>query len=254
MTAGGSHDWAAATYDESAGYVSRFGEDVVELLDPRPEEKILDLGCGTGDLTQEISTRGARVIGVDASPQMISRAAEKYPDLRFEVGDARRLNGFSGFDAVFSNAVLHWVKEARQVISAVYSSLSPGGRFVAELGGRGNVRCIERELEEALAERGIPSSGRNPWYFPSLPEYATLLEEGGFEVTYATLFDRPTPIGDEGIERWLEVFAGDFLEGLSEDARGEIVSSVAAKVRPELLTKDGWVADYRRLRVRAVRR
>ena len=254
MTAGESRDWAAATYDESAGYVSRFGEDVVELLDPRPGEKVLDLGCGTGDLTRGISSRGARVTGVDASPRMISRAAEKYPDLRFEVCDARRLNGFSGFDAVFSNAVLHWVREARQVISAVYSSLNPGGRFVAELGGRGNVRSIERELEEALAERRISTSGRNPWYFPSLSEYAGLLEEGGFEVNYATLFDRPTPIGDEGIERWLEVFAGSFLDGLPGDTRREVVESVAAKVRPELLTAEGWVADYRRLRVRAVRR
>lgn len=253
MTANESRDWAAATYDESAGYVSRFGGDVVELLDPKPEEKILDLGCGTGDLTREISSRGARVTGVDASPQMISRAAEKYPGLRFEVGDARELRGFSGFDAVFSNAALHWVKEARQAISAVHSVLNPGGRFVAELGGRGNVRAIERALQEALAERGISSTYRNPWYFPSLARYAGLLEEGGFEVTYAVLFDRPTPIGDEGIERWLEVFAGSFLDGLPEGTRREVVGSIAAKARPELLTRDGWVADYRRLRMVAVR-
>ncbi len=254
MTTDESQDWAAATYDRSAGYVSRFGEDVVDLLDPKPGEKILDLGCGTGDLTQEISTRGARVTGIDASPQMISRAAGKYPDLRFEVGDAKGLEGFSSFDAVFSNAVLHWVREARQVISAVYSALNLGGRFVAELGGRGNVRCIESALQEALAERGISAADRNPWYFPSLAQYAALLEEGGFEATYAVLFDRPTPIGGEGIERWLEVFAGNFLDGLSEDTRREVVGSVAAKVRPELLTAEGWVADYRRLRVCAVRR
>lgn len=253
MTAGGSRDWAAATYDRSAGYVSRFGAGVVDLLDPRPDEKILDLGCGTGDLTQEISSRGALVVGVDASPRMISRASEKYPDLRFEVSDARVLNEFSGFDAVFSNAVLHWIKEARQVISALRFALNPGGRFVAELGGRGNVRTIESALEEALAERGISADGRNPWYFPSLAEYAALLEEGGFEVTYATLFDRPTPIGGEGIERWLEVFAGSFMNGLPGETRREVVESVAAKVRPELLTKDGWVADYRRLRIAAVR-
>lgn len=253
MTAGESRDWAAATYDRSAGYVSRFGAGVVDLLAPRTGEKVLDLGCGTGDLTQEISSRGALVVGVDASPQMISRAAEKYPDLRFEVCDARSLEEFSGFDAVFSNAALHWIKEARQVISAVHSVLNRGGRFVAELGGRGNVRTIERALGEALAERGISAADRNPWYFPSLAEYAALLEASGFEVTYATLFDRPTPIGGEGIERWLEVFAGSFLDGLPDDTRREIVASVAAKARPELLTKDGWVADYRRLRVRAVR-
>lgn len=253
MTAGESREWAAAAYDHSAGYVSRLGGDVVELLDPGPGEKVLDLGCGTGDLAREISSRGARTTGVDPSERMISRAREKYPDLCFEVGDARSLEGLSGFDAVFSNAALHWVKEARRVISAVHSVLEPGGRFVAELGGRGNVRSVERALEESLAERGISSSGRNPWYFPSLAEYAGLLEEGGFEVTYASLFDRPTPIGDEGIERWLQVFAGSFLDGLPDDTRRGIVSSVAEKVRPELLTEDGWVADYRRLRLRAVR-
>lgn len=253
MTDRESRDWSAATYDHSAGYVSRFGQDVVEWLAPEPEETVLDLGCGTGDLTREISSRGALVCGVDSSPRMVARAREKFPDLRFEVGDARELCGLSGFDAVFSNAALHWVKEARRAVGAIHSVLEPGGRFVAELGGRGNVRTTESALEEALAGRGVSSAGRNPWYFPGLGEYCALLEEAGFEVTRATLFDRPTPIGEEGIERWLEVFAGDFLEGLPEDTRSEVVAEVADKVRPELLTEDGWIADYRRLRVRAVR-
>lgn len=252
MTAEAGGDWAAATYDRSAGYVSRLGEGVVELLDPRPGERVLDLGCGTGDLTAEISSRGARVLGVDASPQMISRAADKYPGLRFEAGDARDYRGAGGFDAVFSNAALHWIPAASQVIRTVHGALRPGGRFVAELGGRGNVRTIERAVEETLTERGLPV--RNPWYFPGLAEYAGLLEDGGLEVGYAVLFDRPTPIGEEGMERWLEVFAGSFLEGLSTAQRGEVVGRVVEKVRPDLLGSDGWVADYRRLRVAAVRR
>lgn len=255
MTAeAGSGDWAAADYDRSAGYVSRLGEDVVELLDPRPGERVLDLGCGTGDLTAESSARGARVFGVDASPQMVSRASEKYPGLCFETGDARDYRGASGFDAVFSNAALHWIPAASQVIRTVHHALRPGGRFVAELGGRGNVRAIERAVEEALTERGISTSGRNPWYFPSLAEYASLLEEGGFEVGYALLFDRPTPIGESGIEGWLEVFAGSFLEGLAASERIKVVGRVVEKVRPELHGSEGWVADYRRLRVAAVRR
>ena len=159
----------------------------------------------------------------------------------------------SGFDAVFSNAALHWVKEARLAISSVNRLLRPGGRFVAELGGRGNVRAIEGALEEALAERGTEPAGLNPWYFPSLAEYAGLLEEGGLEVCYAMLFDRPTPLGEGGMEGWLEVFAGSFLGGLTESERAEVVGRVVEMVRPELHGSDGWVADYRRLRVAAVK-
>ncbi|WP_047864440.1 class I SAM-dependent methyltransferase [Rubrobacter aplysinae] len=250
----GAGDWAASEYDRSAGYVSRLGEDVVDLLDPRLGERVLDLGCGTGDLSAELSSRGAEVLGVDLSPEMVSRSAEKYPALRFEAGDARSLGlRPESFDAVFSNATLHWIKEASKAIRAVRRVLRPGGRFVAELGGRGNVRTIERAIEEALAERVISSADRNPWYFPSLAEYAGLLEEAGFEVRYAVLFDRPTPLGEEGIEGWLRVFAGSFFEGLSEEERGEITERVVEKARPGLSGEDGLFADYRRLRVSAVK-
>lgn len=246
--------WAAPEYDRDAGYVSRLGEGVVELLDPRPGERVLDLGCGTGDLAAEISARGAEVTGADASLEMVSRAADKYPRLRFVEADARRLDlDTETFDAVFSNAALHWVKEASRAIREIHRVLRPGGRFVAELGGRGNVRTVERALAEALAERGISAAERNPWYFPSLAEYAGLLEESGFEVGYAVLFDRPTPLGDTGIEGWLEVFAGGFLEGLPEVEREEIVGRVVEKVRPTLTGDDGPFADYRRLRVAAVK-
>lgn len=247
-------DWAASEYDRDAGYVSRLGENVVDLLDPRPGEQVLDLGCGTGDLAAEIYSRGAEVTGVDASPEMVSRAAEKYPRLHFVVADARSLDLDEGsFDAVFSNAALHWVREARQAVREIHRILRPGGRFVAELGGRGNVRTVERALEETLAERGIRAADRNPWYFPSLAEYAGLLEESGFEVGYAALFDRPTPLGKTGIEGWLEVFAGSFLEGLSEAEREEIVGRVAGKARLALTGDDGPFADYRRLRVAAAK-
>lgn len=251
MSAG---EWAASAYDHSAGYVSRLGGEVVDLLDPKPGERVLDLGCGTGDLSWEISSRGAEVLGVDASSEMVSRAARKYPQLRFEVADARSLEiTVSNFDAVFSNAVLHWVKEATAVARAVHRVLRPGGYFVAELGGRGNVSTIERALEETLVERGIPVAGRNPWYFPSLAEYAGLLEENGFEVEYAVLFDRPTPLGEEGLEGWLGVFAGSFFAGLSAVEREEVVGRVVEKVRTVLHGEEGAFADHRRLRVAAVR-
>lgn len=254
MTAKNRKDWSAPEYDRDAGYVSRLGEDVVELLDPQPGEQILDLGCGTGDLAVDISARGAEVTGADASPEMVSRAAAKYPHLRFVVSDARSLDLDTGsFDAVFSNAALHWVKEARRAVGEIHRVLRSGGRFVAELGGRGNVRTVERALEETLAERGISAAQRNPWYFPSLAEYVGLLEESGFEVGYAALFDRPTPLGETGIEGWLEVFAGSFLEGLSAAEREETVGRVAGKVRPALTRDGGVYADYRRLRVAAVK-
>lgn len=250
-------EWAASAYDRGAGYVSRLGEGVVDLLDPQPGERVLDLGCGTGDLSWEISSRGAEVLGVDVSPEMISRAAGKYPRLRFEIADACNLEldplAPGSFDAVFSNAALHWIKEASRVVRAVHCVLCPGGRFVAELGGRGNVRTIERAIEETLAERGLPA-GRNPWYFPSLAEYAGLLEQGGFEVEYAVLFDRPTPLGEDGFGGWLEVFAGSFFEGLSVAEREEVIGCVVERVQPELYGERGPLVDHRRLRVVAVKR
>jgi trans-aconitate methyltransferase len=195
-----ANEWDAADYDADTGFVADYGESVVDLLDPKRGGRVLDLGCGTGHLTAEIADRvgpeGA-VLGVDSAPDMIRAARESYPDPAFECADAREFSpgdaaGPDSFDAVFSNAALHWIPEADQAALAerVGDWLVPGGRFVAELGGTGNVETIVAAVQAELRKRGYDRE--HPWYFPTVGEYAAVLESAGFEVRLARLFDRPT--------------------------------------------------------------
>jgi trans-aconitate 2-methyltransferase len=241
--------WDSDLYDQKHSFVWKYGESALELLAPRPGERILDLGCGTGHLTAKIAAAGATVHGIDASPAMIEQARQSYPHLHFELADARTFSAAERFDAVFSNAVLHWVKEQVQVIAAVCGALRPGGRFVAELGGKGNVRTIAAALREASrALLGEPVD--HPWYYPSVAEYATLLERGGLEVTFAVLFDRPTPLeGEGGMRHWVEMFGKSFQERVPAERRDEFLRQVEERTRPTLYCDGQWYADYRRLRV-----
>ncbi len=215
---------------------------------------MLDLGCGTGDLAEQIARRGAEVVGIDISPEMITMARSKYPHITFEVADAENYHTEHEFDAVFSNAALHWMRRPRRVLQVVRASLRPGGRFVAEFGGKGNVRSIYEALRQALAALGIDAEDRNPWYYPSLAEYASLLEEFGFRVVYAAHFDRPTPLpgGEQGIDNWLATFAQPFLRDLSPESVEGVVAEVKALLRPQLYRNGLWIADYKRLRLAAL--
>ena len=213
--------WDAGLYDSQLGFVSRLGQDLVRLLDPQPGERILDLGCGTGDLLQRIAAAGAVALGLDRSPAMIAEARRKHPRLSFEVADASEYQMEAPFDAVFSNAALHWMRDAPRVVESIWGFLRPGGRLVAEFGGKGNARAVIAGMAEALAPLGIDAQARNPWYFPSLGEYCALLDNQGFRVVQAQHFERPTPLGDgeQGLAHWLDVFAGEFFEGLSGEER-----------------------------------
>src|SRR5262245_154809 len=191
-----SAKWDAGLYDSKHAFVWEKGRELIEWLSPRPGERILDLGCGTGQLSSEIAAAGSSVVGVDLSAEMVREARRKFPDLRFEVCDARALTFVQEFDAVFSNAALHWIPQAEQVVGGIASALKPGGRFVAEFGGKGNVKNVLAALEQGLTELSLPSDGSNPWYYPSLAEYSSLLEEHGLEVRQAILFDRPTRLED----------------------------------------------------------
>lgn len=251
---GGSGSWDADLYDTKLSFVSRYGLDLVALLGPKPGERILDLGCGTGDLSSEIAVAGAAVLGVDASAEMIEAARVKYPDLSFTVDDARAFRPDEHFDAVFSNAALHWIKEADEVARTVREVLLPHGRFVAEFGGKGNVLALSSAIEKALARRGIAAEERNRWYFPSVGEYATLLERHGFRVRHAVHFDRPTRLeGEEGLRHWLAAFAGSFFEGMNGEEREEVFCEVEDGLRPHIFRGGGWIADYSRLRLLATR-
>jgi len=245
--------WNAGLYDAKHAFVWEKAKGVVDLLAAKSGERILDLGCGTGALTAEIAACGAHVIGVDRSAEMIEEARKKFPAIQFEVCDARALPFSKEFDAVFSNAALHWIPEAERVIQGVARALKPGGRLVAEFGGKGNVQHVVAAIETALAECGISSDGTNPWYYPSVAEYASLLEKHGLEVREAALFERPTKLedGERGLELWITMFGETFLQRIPPDARDNVLRAVERAARPTLWMADHWELDYRRLRIAA---
>lgn len=239
--------WDPDVYDANARFVTDLGEPVVDLLDPQPGERILDLGCGDGPLTLELIARGAEVVGVDASEDMIVAARAKGIDAR--VVDAHALAFTAEFDAVFSNAALHWMKRADAVIDGVARALRPGGRFVAEMGGHGCVAAVLTAVLAVLHRRGIDGESRIPWYFPTPADYTGRLERRGFRVDTMLHFPRPTPLPGD-ITGWLDTFAGPFTADLT-DAEG-FKREVAALLRPSLRDEAGrWTADYVRLRFSA---
>ncbi len=246
--------WNPERYARDAGFVAEFGRDVVALLAPRGGERILDLGCGDGVLTAALAAAGARVVGVDASAEQVAAARA-----RFAASDAVDIQHMSGemltfaneFDAVFSNAALHWMRKPDAVICGVWNALRPGGRFVGEMGGAGNVAAIERALMQALDRRGLDAAAANPWYFPAPDDYRRRLEAAGFRVRMIDLFPRPTPLST-GFAPWLETFAGSFLSRVDPDDRRAVMDEVTEAVRPALCDQDGnWAADYVRLRFAA---
>jgi trans-aconitate methyltransferase len=241
--------WDADRYERDHAFVYEYGTDVLDLLDPEPGERVLDLGCGTGELTAALDASGVDAVGLDASAEMVAGARDAHPECRFVHADARSFSLDEPFDAAFSNAALHWIPERDHdvVLERVHDALSPEGRFVAELGGVGNVETITSALHEQLRERGYDPE--SPFYFPSVGEYAPRLEAAGFEVTYATLFDRPTELdGDDGLASWLRMFGDAFFEPLDEPEVDDVVAAVEDAVRDDLYRDGSWTADYRRLR------
>ena len=235
------------------------GESLVELLDLQDGEKILDLGCGTGDLTDIIAQSGAFVQGIDLSELSIKKAKETYPHINFSVADAtKKFPVEEPLDAVFSHEVLHWIKERDAVINCVKQALRPGGRFVAEFNCEGHVGAIVgAHLSVVLSEiSGQEPEAHNPWYCPSIDEYAGLLQQHGFDVREAVLVEPPTCAlegGRWGLETLIERFAGEFWWELSEDVRSHVINKVAERWRPALHRDGNWIADYRRIRVRAIK-
>jgi SAM-dependent methyltransferase len=247
--------WNSQLYDDKHSFVWKLAAGVLELLDPKPGERILDLGCGTGHLTGKIAEAGAEVVGVDRSPDMIAQAREKYPALRFEVMDACELALDESFDAVFSNATLHWIHTPERVIAGIARLLKPGGRFVAEFGGKGNTGELLKAVARVWTKHALPGPAPRPWYYPTIAEYSGLLEKHGIEVTYAILFDRPTPLddGERGLRNWLDMFGASFVTSLPEATRNQLKDEIERELRPVLFRDGHWVMDYRRLRVSARR-
>jgi trans-aconitate methyltransferase len=247
--------WNAQAYDSSFGYVSAHGAPLIELLDPQPGERILDLGCGTGVLTAEIATRGTSVLGIDGSATMIDVAAAQYPWLTFAVGDGANFTVTEPYDAVFSNAALHWMgRDPDAVIHCVRDALGPGGRFVAELGGAGNCAALTSAMLTAWREYGLPEP-ELPWYFPTPAEYASRLELAGFTVRLLEYFDRPTPLDEcpNGAADWVRMFAGSLLDLVPPATVEPLLRRVNELAAPALRRESVWMADYVRLRFAAVR-
>lgn len=247
--------WAVATYDTAFGYVSAHGAPLIDLLDPQPDERIIDLGCGTGTMTVEIAARGADVLGIDGSVEMVNIARSEYPNLSFAVGDAHDFITTERYDAVVSNSALHWMaRDPSAVITRVWQALRPGGRFVAEMGGAGNCAALVTAAQTAWRVFGLPEP-ELPWYFPTPAQYATRLEEAGFTVRIMEYFDRPTRLTEcpDGAADWVRLYAPELIAELPPEVAGPVLDKVNELAAPALRRESGWMADYVRLRFAAVR-
>jgi SAM-dependent methyltransferase len=243
--------WDPQQYAQNARFVSELGGPVLELLNPQPGERILDLGCGDGVLTAKLVALGCRVVGVDGSAAQVEAA--KRLGLEAYVMDGERLTFDGEFDAVFSNAALHWMRNPDNVIDGVRRALRTGGRFVAEMGGYGCVQKIRSALIAGLVRHGIDGSAADPWYFPNVEEYSTRLTGAGFSVDFIALIPRPTPLPGD-VAAWLETFAQNFATRLPETERAAYIAEVQEGLRPELCDGNGkWTADYIRLRFAATK-
>jgi trans-aconitate methyltransferase len=240
--------WNPALYQTRAAFVPALGAELIDLLAPAPGEEVLDLGCGTGELTAALAARGARVVGVDASEAMIARARERLPDLDLRVGDGQALAFEAAFDGVFSNAALHWMLRADDAAAGIARALRPGGRLVAEFGGAGCVAAVRAAAAAALQALGEDGATWLRWYFPTVAAYAAVLERAGLEPRLVHLFDRPTRFeGADGLGAWLRLFVQPLHAHLG--ARWPaFVRDVEARC-PRLRDGDGWTLDYVRLRV-----
>lgn len=243
-------DWHPERYAQNACFVPALGRAVLDLLAPRRGERVLDLGCGDGVLTEAIAAAGAQVVGVDAGPEMVARARERGLDAR--VMDGRALDFAGEFEAVFSNAALHWMTDHAAVARGVARALVPGGRFVGEFGGHGNVAAIRTALHAVLRHRNVDPLAVDPWTFPTDREWSETLDRAGFRIDRVELFARPTPLPTD-MAGWLATFAEPFLNALPGADRETARDEAVELLRPALCDRSGqWIADYMRLRFVAV--
>lgn len=242
--------WDAQRYVNEAAFVPAHGMGVLDLLAPQPNERILDLGCGDGGLTERIAATGTTVLGVDASPEMVQLARGRGVDA--QVLDGQQLPFRDEFDAVFSNAALHWMPDLPAVLRGVRTSLRPGGRFVGEFAGAGNIAGIGLAVTAARIRGGLPAPA-NPWRTCDADEFAELCSAAGLVVNYVEEFPRPTPL-PHGLESWLRVFGEPLIADLAADEREQVIADAVGFAAPWMTDSQGrWSADYRRLRFRVVR-
>jgi trans-aconitate methyltransferase len=242
--------WDPATYARDARFVADLGEPLLDLLAPRNSEIIMDLGCGDGALTEKIPS-GVSVVGADASFAQARAAKERR--LSVVVVDGHHLCFKQRFDAVFTNAALHWMRQPEKVVKGVWQCLKPGGRFIGEFGAKGNVETVRSALHEALLRRGMDPLAVDPWYFPSAEDFSSLLVNSSFTVRSIEIIQRPTPFPRELFD-WLEIFAQPFTKAIEKDHRQSFLDEVCRRSETALREADGrWTVDYVRLRFAAVK-
>ena len=246
--------WNPNLYKDKHSFVTHYGESLVEILAPKEKERILDLGCGTGELSYQIYKLCSEVIGIDKSEEMVNKAKADFPEIKFEKGDAEDFSFEKKFDAIFSNATLHWVTDYESAIKCMYNNLKEEGRIVLEFGGKGNVEIITDALRTQLAEQGYhEQSSINPWYFPSIGDYSSALEKMGFKVSLAQHYSRPTKLLDSknGIVDWIRMFGKMFFPKISEKEMGKISLLAQESLKSKLYKNGSWYADYKRIRIQA---
>jgi len=247
-----SQTWDAAQYADNARFVSDLGAPVLDLLAPRPGMRVLDIGCGDGALTARIAAAGAEVVAIDHSQSQVDAA--RVLGLDAHCLSALDLDFEDPFDAVFSNAVLHWIKPPEVVVANVARALKPGGRFVGEFGGAGNVEKIKTALITKLNARRLDGAGADPWYFPTPDEYADVLTAAGFVIDSAELIPRPTALPGSMAD-WIRTLAQDFVAPVPAAEQDQFLGEVEAALAAELRDDQGvWSADYVRLRFAATLR
>ncbi len=255
MTEPSKQNWNAGIYDKNYSFVFKYGEDILNLLAPQKGERILDLGCGTGHLTKIISDSGAMVTGIDSSAEMIEKARINYPCLDFAVKDATDFSFEEKFDSVFSNATLHWIKDQEKLLICVFDSLKKGGKFTAEFGGKNNIKRVETALRNELRKNGFISNAElDLWFYPSVAEYSTILEEIGFTVSYVSYFKRDTLLkeGDD-ISGWLEMFCKPFFKNVDSPLKLRMVENIQNNLKATNYKDGKWFIDYIRLRFTAIK-
>ena len=244
--------WDPDLYDNKHNFVFKFGEEIVELLNPQSNETILDIGCGTGDLTKKIAELCGKVTGIDNSREMIQSAQKKHQGISFIHADAKNFQLNEKFDAIFSNAVLHWIPQADIMIQNANRHLKTGGRYVVEFGGKGCNDSIINTLKEQLDKnKSKYPTIESMLYYPSISQYSTLLENNGFEVNLALLFDRPTELkgGINGLRDFIEMFLNWLFKHVSDSDKAAIIKSTIEILKPRIFNGTSWIADYRRIRI-----
>lgn len=246
------NNWNSDNYTDNFQFVHKYGEELIDFLTVPEGSYAVDLGCGNGALTQKLAERGLRVLGIDASAQMLDKAKVLYPELDFRLDDACEFKLEEKADAVFSNAVFHWIDNQDKLIENIADNLKSGGELVFGFGGKGCADTVHKALERAFAYYG--SEYVNRFNFRSIGEFAPVLENHGFRVEYAVLFDRPTEqTGENGLENWIEMFIGSAFEGIDNTIKKKIITQAVELCRPELYVNGKWYVDYVRLRMKAIK-